>query len=273
MPPSPEPIPNPPGPTTLTKKAWPHHLILTLTLAAGVATLFNPPGTTSNLDALLLLFATTASISALARQLPLHSVLFAAFITALIGGAAHGLSARTGLPFGPLSFGETSGPQLFNIVPPTVLLLWIVAIFNSRGIARLMLRPWRRVKNYGFLLMGLTALLALVFDFALEPFARVKHLWLWHPTKIAVTWYGASPLSFLGWTSASALILAIIMPYLIRKQPGNPSAPDFAPLALWLGAMALFGVNSAQAGQWPAVILDAAAAGLVLLFAWRGAKW
>ena len=39
---------------------------------------------------------------------------------ALIGGAAHGLSARTGLPFGPLSFGEQSGPQLFNTVPWTV---------------------------------------------------------------------------------------------------------------------------------------------------------
>ena len=218
--------------TTLKKRDWPHYLILTLTLAAAAATLFNPSGTTSNLDALLLLLATAGSISSLARTLPLQSVLFAAFITALVGGAAHGLSARTGLPFGPLSFGATSGPQLFNTVPTTVLLLWIIVIFNSRGVARLMLRPWRRVKNYGFLLMGLTTLLALAFDVALEPFARVKHLWLWQPTKISLTWHGASPLSFLGWTFVSLLILAVIMPYLIRKQPGNPSAPDFAPLAL-----------------------------------------
>ncbi|HEY2329867.1 MAG TPA: hypothetical protein VGI63_08655, partial [Verrucomicrobiae bacterium] len=97
-----------PAAGTAIKKNWPHCLIFTLTLVAAVATLFNPVGTTSNLDALLLLLATAGSISSLARQLPLQSVLFAAFITALIGGAAHGLSARTGLPFGPLSFGATS---------------------------------------------------------------------------------------------------------------------------------------------------------------------
>ena len=259
--------------TTLKKRDWPHYLILTLTLAAAAATLFNPSGTTSNLDALLLLLATAGSISSLARTLPLQSVLFAAFITALVGGAAHGLSARTGLPFGPLSFGATSGPQLFNTVPTTVLLLWIIVIFNSRGVARLMLRPWRRVKNYGFLLMGLTTLLALAFDVALEPFARVKHLWLWQPTKISLTWHGASPLSFLGWTFVSLLILAVIMPYLIRKQPGNPSAPDFAPLALWLGAIVFFSVSVAQANLWMAVTVNVVIASVAAIFSWRGAKW
>lgn len=264
---------NPAGGTTLKKKDWPHYLIMSLTLAAAAATFFNPLGTTSNLDALLLLLATAGSISALARQLPLPSVLFAAFITALIGAAAHGLSARTGLPFGPLSFGATAGPQLFNTVPWTVGLIWIIAIFNSRGVARLMLRPWRRVKTYGFLLMGLTAALALAFDVALEPFARVKHLWLWQPTKIPLTWHGASPLSFLGWTFVSLLILAIIMPYLIRKQPGNPSAPDYAPLALWLGAITLFSVNAAQAGLWAAVMVNLVLAGVAAIFSWRGARW
>jgi uncharacterized membrane protein len=248
-------------------------LIFTLTLAAAAATFFNPAGTASSVDALLILCATASSISALARQLPLQSVLFAAFVTALIGGTAHGLSARTGLPFGPLTFGETAGPKLFNTVPWTVGMLWIIAIFNSRGVARLMLRPWRRMKTYGFWLMGLTAALALVFDFALEPFARAKHLWLWLPTKIPVTWHGASPLSFLGWMFVSLLILAIIMPYLIRKQPGSNSAPDYAPLALWLGAVILFAVNSAQAGQPGALLVDIVAAGVISLFSWRGARW
>jgi uncharacterized membrane protein len=266
-------IPAPAGETVLKKKNRLHHLLLTLTLATAAATLFDLPGTTSNLDALLLLFAAAASVSALARQLPLQSVLFAAGITALIGGAAHGLSARTGLPFGPLFFGETAGPKLFNTVPWTVGLIWIVALFNSRGVARLMLRPWRRVKTYGFLLLGLTAALALAFDFALEPFARVKHLWLWQPTKIRLTWHGASPLSFLGWTFVALLILTIIMPYLIRKQPGQPSAPDFAPLSLWLGAIIVFSVTVAQAGFWTAVMVNVAIIGITAIFSWRGAKW
>jgi hypothetical protein len=115
--------------------------------------------------------------------------------------------------------------------------------------------------------------LALAFDFALEPYARVKHLWLWQPTKISVTWQGATPLSFVGWTCVALIILAIIMPYLIRKQPGGSSAPDFVPPVLWLGAIILFGVNAAQAGLWPAVAVDGVFAIVVAGLCWRGAKW
>jgi uncharacterized membrane protein len=258
---------------TAVKPLWPQHLLVTLTLAAGAASLFVPARQSAPVDAFMLVLAAAASVAALARQLPLQSVLFAASITALIGGGAHGLSARTGLPFGPLSFGTMSGPQLFNSVPWTVPMIWVFAIFNSRGVARLVLRPWRKVKNYGFLLMGLTAVLALAFDFALEPFARVKHLWLWQPTKISMTWQGASPLSFLGWILVTLLILAVIMPYLIRKQPGNTSAPQFAPWALWMGAVILFGVNATQAGLWPEVVVDGIVAAAVFVLGWRGAKW
>jgi len=256
-----------------TKPAWPVHLLLALTVVAAVASLLVPAQQSQPADAFMLALAVCASVAILARTLPLQSVLFAAFITALIGGAAHGLSAHTGLPFGPLSFGEQSGPQLFNTVPWTVPLIWVVAIFNSRGVVRLLLRPWRKVKNYGILLLALTALLALIFDFALEAFARAKHLWLWQPTKITVTWFGASPLAFLGWAFVSGIILAVVMPYLIRKQPGNPSAPDFAPLFLWLGALALFGVNAALAQAWAAVGVDSISAVVIAALCWRGAKW
>jgi uncharacterized membrane protein len=259
--------------TTAPKPLWPQRLLLVLTLVAGIASLFVPARQSAPVDAFALVLAAAASVAVLARTLPLQSVLFAAFITMLIGGAAHALSARTGLPFGPLSFGEQSGPQLFNCVPWTVPFFWVVAIFNSRGVVRLILRPWRKVKNYGFLLMAFTALLALAFDFALEPFARAKHLWLWHPTKISITWHSASPLVFLGWIFVTGIILAVIMPYLIRKQPGSPSTPDFAPLALWLGAIGLFGVNAAQAGLWSAVMLDGIIAVTISVLCWRGAKW
>ncbi len=259
--------------TTAPKPVWPLHLLLALTLVTAVASLFVPARQSAPVDAFTLVLATATSVAILARTLPLQSVLFAAFITALIGGAAHGLSARTGLPFGPLSFGDQSGPQLFNCVPWTVPLLWVFAIFNSRGVVRLMLRPWRKVKNYGFLLMVLTAVMALAFDFSLEAFARAKHLWLWHPTKIAFTWHSASPLAFMGWIFVTGIILAVIMPYLIRKQPGNPNTPDFAPLALWLGAVAVFGIHAAQAGLWSAVVVDGIIAVIVSIFCWRGAKW
>lgn len=259
--------------STASKPLWPLRLLLALTLVTAAASLFIPARQSAPVDAFALVAAAAASVAILARTLPLQSVLFAAFITALIGGAALGLSAQTGLPFGPVSFGNTHGPLLFNCVPWTVPFLWIVAILNSRGVARLVLRPWRKVKNYGFLLMALSLVLILAFDFALEPFARAKHLWLWQPTKISLTWQSASPLVFLGWTFVSGLILAVIMPYLIRKQPGNPSGPDFAPLALWLGALVVFGVAAAGAGMWPAVILDGVLGLIVAGLCWRGARW
>ena len=259
-----------PAAKTLNVLTW---SVTTLLALAAVGEFFLP-GLATTLDAIIILLATIASVATVNQQLPLQNVLFAAAITALIGGAAHGLSARTGIPFGPLTFGDTAGPKYFNYVPWTVPLLWIIAIFNSRGVARLILRPWRRVKNYGYLLIALTAALALAFDLALEPFtAHVRHFWLWQPTKVAVTWHSASPVAFLGWTFVALLIMAFITPSLIRKQPGEQPPPDYIPVALWFGAMAVFASGVGAAGFWSAVVVDAVLAGSTAVFCWRGARW
>jgi uncharacterized membrane protein len=223
----------------------------------------------------LIALAAVASIAALQRQLPLQNVLLAAAITALVGGAAHGLSANPNLsiPFGPLIFNPDTGAKIFNSVPWIIPLLWIVAIFSARGVARLILRPWRKTKNYGWWLIGVTAVLAVAFDLALEPYAQVKHFWRWQPTKISATWCGASPLNFLGWIFISLLILAFATPSLIKKQPGSSSAPDFHPLFVWLGALLLFAVGAAGAGFWWPVGVDAAIAVITVVFAVRGARW
>jgi uncharacterized membrane protein len=119
-----------------------------------------------------------------------------------------------------------------------------------------------------------TAVLAVGFDLALEPFAaHVKHFWIWQPTKLHVTWHGASPLNFLGWGCVVVLILAFATPTLIKKQPGNSRKIDFSPLAIWLGALTLFAAGCASAGFWPPVVLDAVLAVAATGFAIRGAKW
>lgn len=227
-------------------------------------------------DAAIIVLAAIASIVALSRQLPLQNVLPVALISALIGGVAHGLSANSylAMPFGPVVFNPAAGAKLLQFVPWTTLLLWIVAIFNARGVARLVLRPWRKVKNYGYWLIGLTAVLAMMFDLALEPYAVYeKHFWFWQHTKIPVTWAGASLLNFIGWAFASLLIMLFATPSLIRKQPGASSAPDLHPLVIWLGALLLFAVGSARAGLWWPVGVDAAIAAVTLVFAVRGVKW
>jgi len=234
------------------------------------------PDSSSDWDAATIALAAVASVTALHRQLPWQNVLPAALIAAAIGGFAHGLSANPNfcLPFGPLVFNPAAGGKIFSTLPWTVPILWIVVIFNARGTARLIMRPWRKVKNYGFWLLGLTAALAMAFDLALEPYAGpVRHLWRWQPTKITFTWQGATPLNFLGWAFVSLLIMAFATPSLIRKQPGNPSAPDFHPLALWLGALLLFATGAARAGLWWPVAVDATLAAVTTFFAIRGARW
>jgi uncharacterized membrane protein len=224
-------------------------------------------------DALLLSLAAAGTVVALARQLPWQNALWTAFIIALIGGAAHLFGAVAKIPFGPFVFGPETGPSLFRTLPWAIPLLWIVAILNSRGVARLILRPWRKTRTYGFRLIGFTAALTALFDFALDPFAsHVKHYWLWTLTKFPITWQGAPLVNFLGWAFVSLFILAFITPMLINKNPVRRPA-DFHPLGIWLGAFLLFALASTLNGLWLAAAADAVIGGITAVFAIRGAQW
>ena len=225
-------------------------------------------------DALLILLATTSTIAAPLRRLPMQNVLWAALIIAVIGGAAHALGEITDLPFGPFVFGPEAGPKLFKTLPWAVPLLWVFTLLNSRGVARLILRPWRKTQTYGFWVIGFTTGLVMLFDFALDPFAsRVKHYWLWTPTKFPVTWLGAPLVNFISWAVVALLILALVTPLLINKRPQGKSSPDYHPLGLWLGALLLFAAAAALQGLWPAVAVDAGIGVVTAVFAIRGAGW
>src|SRR5438309_199624 len=65
-------------------------------------------------EATFLIFATLGTLTALMRQLPAQNVVLAAIITAVIGGGISTLSAKSGIPFGPFTFGSAAGPQLFK---------------------------------------------------------------------------------------------------------------------------------------------------------------
>jgi Carotenoid biosynthesis protein len=224
------------------------------------------------LDAVVLGLAVAQALSALSRHLPLQNVLLASAIIAIAGGATDVLNTETNLPFGPVFFGAI-GPTYFH-VPCVRPLIWLIVIFNSRGVARLILRPWRKTKTYGFRVIGLTTLLAVVFELAFEPYAaRLRHFWFWQPTKFPVDWYGATEPVFLGWAIVTVLTLAFVTPLLINKQLSKSRGPDLHPLVSWTGALALFAVVTAINGLWPAAIVDVLAAAVVATFAIRGAKW
>jgi uncharacterized membrane protein len=226
--------------------------------------------------AVLIVTTTFATMVAYTRRLPLQNVVLAAGVIGLMGGAVHAVGAATAIPFGPFSYTDSAGPRIFGTLAWPIPFVWIIVILNSRDVARLVLRPWRKLRSYGFWLMGITVSLAVLFDLALEPFAAsVKHYWLWHPTRLPLTWGGAPVTNFLGWLVTALLTLAFATPALIdkRQQRSANRPPNYHPLVVWLLAVALLGVGAATHQLWPAVIYCIAAGFAVVIFAIRGAKW
>jgi uncharacterized membrane protein len=224
--------------------------------------------------AALLLLAAVSTVAALARHLPLQNILFAALTILLASSAVIWLDLKTGIPFGQFTMGDNTGPKLLKAVPWVLPPVWVVSILNSRGVARLILRPWRKLHAYGFWLIGVTTALTVLFDLALDPFAsQVKHYWYWEPTKFPLTWQGAPLVNFFGWAVVSLLILAFITPMLINKHPIHRRPPDFHPLGVWLGGVLLFGLGAVSQGLWLAAAVDGIFAVVVTVFAVRGARW
>lgn len=233
------------------------------------------PGKSGWAEALLIVMLTFATLSNLAGQLPAQNVLLAAAIIAVVGGLAHGIGAVTAIPFGPFTFVEACGPKIFNTLAWPVPALWVIIVFNSRGVARLILRPWRKLRNYGFWLIGITTALVVLFDLAMEPFAsQVGRYWLWLPTAFPVTWHGVPVTNSLGWLMATLLMLAFATPSLINKQSrSRKSPPDYHPLVVWQLGLVLFATGAVMQSLWLAAGFCVATGLVTTFFAIRGARW
>jgi uncharacterized membrane protein len=222
-------------------------------------------------EALLLLLTTATLLASLHAQLPGQNVLLAGVLIAGTGGLAHTVGALTGIPFGPLVFTQHAGQKLFEPLPWSVPLLWLVALLAARGTARLVVRPWRNTRNYGFWVLGLAVALGLLFELGLEPFAtQVQGYWTWQPTKLKLDWYTTPCVNFLGWALVALLILGFITPALINKKPVQPP-PQYQPLAVWLLGIALLATSAALHQFWTAFWVTALGAAAVALLAAYGA--
>jgi uncharacterized membrane protein len=248
-------------------------LISLLLVWAKTAFAFTLPGTPGWAEIILIFTATAATLVSVSRQLPAQNILLAAAVIAVIAGGAEAIGVLTGIPFGPFIYTAAVGPKLFGVLPWCVPLLWIVSVFTSRGVARLILRPWRKSRLYGFRLIGLTAALAVVFDFGLEPFAtRVGDYWIWQPTKLGFLWCDTPPSNFLGWLVTALLILAFITPTLINKSH-RKFPPEFFSLATWLLLSLLFLTGAAKHQLWSAVGFIAVTDTVIAALAIRGVRW
>ena len=224
--------------------------------------------------ALLLLITLVATLISQARSLPAQNVLLAAAIIALTSGVVELIGAASGIPFGPRVFLDNFGEKI-GLLPWPTPLLWIVFVLNSRGVARLMLRPWRKSKTYGFRVIGLACVLVIAIDFVFEPFAnREQHLWIWQTRGNVLAWFGAPWVKFFSVGLTALLILAFATPSLINKNPtSSKRPPDYSPLILWLAMSSYFAVANGVAGLPLAMIVGLSLSLVVIVFALRGARW
>jgi len=232
-------------------------------------------GQAERAEALLVVATAISTLLTQAKQLPGHKVLLSATIVAVLGGGIHAVGSATSIPFGPFSYAEAIGPIWFGWLAWPMPALWIIVVFNARGVARLGLKPWRKTKTYGFWVIGVATLLAVLFSLALDVFAtKVAHYWLWLPTKFAFTWHGMPWTNALGWALGTLLILAFATPFLINKSSRSRRLPpDYHPLIVWVLLLGLFGTGAAMEKLWAAAALSAVTAILSTGFAIRGTRW
>jgi uncharacterized membrane protein len=206
-------------------------------------------------EGLLLVLATATTLFSLTRQLPGQNVLLASLVVALAAGTVESLNSVVGIPLGPCVYGERIGRQLFYVLPWPVPLIWLVTLLNSRGLARLVLLPWRHGRNYGWWLLAFTVLLTVLFDFGLQPFAtKFEHYWAWKPTRLPTDWYGAPWVSFLGRGVAMLVLAAFVTPLLLNKKPVRPP-PDYYPVVVWSSLNLLFFTGAVAGRLWAAAVL------------------
>jgi uncharacterized membrane protein len=225
------------------------------------------------LEALLPVLAAGTSVLALGRRLPLQNVLVAAAVILGLSTAIVAVGALSGVPFGPLVYSDDFAERLFTSVPWPLPLLWVALIINGRGVARLIMRPWRKTNFYGYWVIGLACLLAVLFDLGLEPFAvQVKGWWIWLSGPSVLSWHTAPWVNGLGWFVTALSILALSIPWLINKQPVKQPM-DYHPLVVWLLLNLWVATGNAMEQLWLPVGVSLLGNAVAAVYAVRGARW
>lgn len=216
-----------------------------------------------------------ATVAAATRSLPAQNVWLAIVVIVLIGTGVLALDAVFGIPFGQMRYMDSAGQRVFGLVPWPMPLVWVVVVLNARGVARLIMRPWRKARNYGFWVMGIAAGLAALFDLGLEVFAsRLSKFWVWQTRPNLPTWYGAPVVSLFGWAMATLLILGFATPVLVNKRSGGQHhRTGVQPLIIWLVLNSLFAGAACAHGLWFGAAVIAVANLAVTILAVRGAMW
>jgi uncharacterized membrane protein len=169
----------------------------------------------SHLPLLVAVALFCATLFAAARTLPMQNVIAATSVIMLVSGFFEILNEKTEIPFGRFVYGDDSNTRLFRIV------LWVVIIFNSRTLARLIVRHRHNQSQSGYWVVGLTCFMAILMNLELEAAAFAGDLWLWDDYKGTLTWYGAPWTNFAARGAVTLLILVLSLPWFIDKKSSN----------------------------------------------------
>ncbi len=218
---------------------------------------------------LVFLFAVVTMLACLGHRLPLQNlcaVLLVSWASAVLGLT---LAVKSGVLFGAIVYADGFGPRMLGIVPWQLPFLWLALVLSSRETARLILRPWRRDRQYGYWLLGVAALLVLCADLALQPFAvRAAGWWLFEGATPAVNWLGVPWVVLLTGIFLTLTILLFTSPWLVAKR-AVPTPRDYCSLAIWLLLVLCFLIGNAARGLWLPVLVSLGGMTAAILLTWR----
>lgn len=110
-----------------------------------------------------------------------RQVLIWALLVFVVTFVLEALGTATGKIFGPYTYGQTLGPKLFA-VPLVIAFNWLLVILGALSLAQLIFRK-------RLLVAFATAILAVGFDYLLEPTAIRLDYWTWHTAGIPLQNY------------------------------------------------------------------------------------
>ena len=154
-------------------------------------------------------FSLVLSFSLLLLQMPewkwnIFLFLLAAFV---VGIVAEIIGVHYGFLFGDYYYGKTLGPKILE-VPWAIGLNWFMVVYCSATLVNHLPVPW-------IIKAGITAGLAVAYDYLMEPVAMKLDFWQWAGDIIPMQ-------NYIGWFFIS-ILLALLF-FLLRINPHNPIA-------------------------------------------------
>jgi putative membrane protein len=127
------------------------------------------------------------------NETELHLGLLKAFLFAFGAGLfTEIIGVNTGILFGSYHYGEVFGEKIFG-VPLLIGLNWFCIVYAAYQVVVLFQKSWQ-LNRVGIAIM--TAVLATIFDWIMEPVAIKLGFWQWHTAEIPflnyACWFGIS---------------------------------------------------------------------------------